>query len=725
MYIDQCTLESSFLVPVNLIKTGTKRYRKGVSKSWANKKDVHDRRRVLIDLDSIPDLTRKKYNLPTGAEYKEQLNEQVANELYVMKEKERQTELFEAEKRSSYEFQALLDAYNNDYRQYVPLYREHFSYNMVNLEKRAIQSAKDHAFWLAMIDITGSVDNVLYGMAEKAYHYYMRLKENIILGCKINNALVFKRKLKAVRDALKANESLIPIIVDGASKPRPEKAKTNDFHKGLAIVLLSHPKKHSYRAVADLLNHHSISEGLEPITESWIKKMMRENNEVRTIVNKGRHGQKYFNDKMLPHGVRILTPYPANVWMIDGTPVQFYCWNEGRTKILRLNLFAVIDVCSRKIVGFDISYTEDKINIMNALKLAAKSEGHLPSEIVSDHFSARKTEEILELKAQMDKLGTSWRHSKVGNPQDKTYIERFWGVFQTVYCSLYDDYIGEGITSKRLGGRPAPEVLMALTKKSDMPTFNEMRSRIAEIIVKYNETATSKRQSPNDVYKLEKPNACEMNPLNTALMFWYKTSHTVRNGMVKITVSKKEYCYEIHNHKHKAMLQDQKVTVRYNEKELDSIMLFDQHDNVICECKKSLTFNIAEVDRTEEDNLNTYAHVAKNKSYTAYLDGEKQEYIDKALEVVNKKVFDVAHPLSLEKNQINSKESKELLELYYYDNSIPPDAVQQKQYKPIVTITKTGVARDVRETLLERKSIKKGSKNEALEIVQRRNDLEL
>jgi hypothetical protein len=51
------------------LRTALKNFRQGKSQSWANKKDIHDKRKVLIDIDTIPESTRKKYNIPTGKEY--------------------------------------------------------------------------------------------------------------------------------------------------------------------------------------------------------------------------------------------------------------------------------------------------------------------------------------------------------------------------------------------------------------------------------------------------------------------------------------------------------------------------------------------------------------------------------------------------------------------------------------------------------------------------------
>ena len=68
----------SYKIPEITLKQGCLRYRQGKSSNWINKPDNIDKRKILIDLDSIPERTRLKYGIPTGAEYLEQQNQLLA-----------------------------------------------------------------------------------------------------------------------------------------------------------------------------------------------------------------------------------------------------------------------------------------------------------------------------------------------------------------------------------------------------------------------------------------------------------------------------------------------------------------------------------------------------------------------------------------------------------------------------------------------------------------------
>lgn len=686
-------------VSKNTIADGCKRYRQNRSVSWANKKDPNDKRKVLIDIDSIPEPTRKKYNIPTGREYYEK---QVEDEWNATQEEIRK----EKELRADAEKSALHNAYKNDYMRFVAIYKERYSYKITTDDSEAIVSAREHAFWLKMLEVTGTEFKTYDGGCKRGYKLYMELKSELTFSTYFTSENYFRALLTKLRKtALRG--CISDVVAHNQKKPKAVK-KTNDFHKGMAMAFLSHANKYSYRIVADLINYHCQEEKQPEITESWIKTVMASDNHFRTLVMASRNGDKYTKDNLLAHAVRKNTPFPANIWMLDGSPLQFYCWNESKTKVVRLNLFVIIDVCSRKIVGFDVSYHEDRFNIMNALKMAVMEQGHLPAEIVSDNFSASKSEEIKALVEQMAKIGTVWRHAKVGNPQDKSYVERFFGSFQSTEQTLYDDYIGEGIMSKRDNRRTA-EQLLSNSKKSGFLTFNQMRDRVITMIVTYNQREKPNRKAPKWVYNaLPKPNAKELDSVRTALLFWKRTKATVRKSMIKIVVDKVEHYYEVQNHKMSTELQGKQVFVRYDETDLERIMLFDlATETAICECKKSIKIATGHADRTDEDLENMYKVTAKQKSKKQYLETEKNKIIQSAINLTNKESIDLIHPRSLAKNKLTELDDLEQQERLRSMLKITNEDEEKPQNEPLETIHKAGIETDY-INVIEQKKPQKG-----------------
>lgn len=695
-FIELKVLTSIYNVPSGTVDSGVNRFRNGKTENWLNVKDPDDARKVLISLDHIPNTTRVKYSIPTKTQYLEKDN----------KRNEALAKFFNKQC-----IEHLTHSYFEGFGDFHHLYWERLAYSKNKQTILSEQLAREHAYWVKMVDLTGTLEKAHYGKLKEYFGFHKKILQygNIKFNSNVTSYARFKSKVTDLRNSLRNGNDGVDVLIDGNLKPKSKNLKVTDFHRALMLAYLQYEQIYSYRVVADLVNHHCELNGLKTISESSIKQIMSKDNKFRTLVESYRHGKKYFNDEILPHAVRNVTQFPANVWMIDGTPMQFFSLNESGTKTIRLYLFAIIDVCSRKIVGFDIGYSENRFNILKALKMAVMSEGYLPSEIVSDNFSAGKTEEILDLKDQMAKLGVSWRNSKVGNSQENSYIERFFGVFQSVECSLYEGYIGEGITSKR-NNRPNAEFLQKMAKKKGLLMPKPMMSMIAQMIAKYNERSISGRVTPNEVVlRSPRPNAVEMDSVRTALMFWNKTSCTVKRGMVKIKINKEQHSFEIYDNETKLLLQNKKVAVRYDENDLDWVMLFDYDTDLpICECKTSIKVQLAAVDQDENEVLNIIKSEAKKKSYVKHIEQETNKILDKGLEQNSIKELALTHPLSLQKNQVNSKESKEFLELYHNQNGIYKEDEYDVEHAPIKTIKHSSLE-DAHEQLLIKKSLVKGS----------------
>jgi len=72
LYVDFDDL-TGYGLSENTLWSGCKRFNAAGSNSWANIKDPLDGRRVLIDFESIPPASVRKYSLPTRAELLGQL----------------------------------------------------------------------------------------------------------------------------------------------------------------------------------------------------------------------------------------------------------------------------------------------------------------------------------------------------------------------------------------------------------------------------------------------------------------------------------------------------------------------------------------------------------------------------------------------------------------------------------------------------------------------------
>ena len=268
-----------------------------------------------------------------------------------------------------------------------------------------------------------------------------------------------------------------------------------DFHMALTIMYASEKSILSHRVITDMVNVHILKEeGLKTIVESTISHFLCRK-EVKSMIEKYRFGKKSFENRVLPFLPRDREKYAGDLWAMDGTPLQFWCKDEAG-KRRRLNFYIIVDAFSSKIMGYDISISEDRFNVINAIEMAFTFNNHLPSEILHDNFSANKTDEIKTIKSKLAHLGVTFRASKVGNSKDKTHVERAFGRIQTLVMKLFHDYIGEGITTRRKEDKPDDSFWKEATKKGDL-TMDEMKHRLSHIVKIYNRASLKTGYSPD------------------------------------------------------------------------------------------------------------------------------------------------------------------------------------------------------------------------------------
>ena len=186
MYLKQSFLIEKYNLPTSAVAIGCYRNRQFKTKSWQNKKDPTDKRKVLIDVDTIPDGTRLKYNIPTGKEYRELQLKAFEAQKEQEKIERYQAQLREKELAESVEKTALLMAYNDNWVEYYPIYLERYKERCKDakttqkIEQMAKLSAREHAFWLAMIDVTGNKYRSNGGKTQLAYNYFLDLKKELV-----------------------------------------------------------------------------------------------------------------------------------------------------------------------------------------------------------------------------------------------------------------------------------------------------------------------------------------------------------------------------------------------------------------------------------------------------------------------------------------------------------------------------------------------------------------
>ena len=670
-YINFNEIEN-FGLSKSYVKIAIGRFNSQNSYSWDNIKDPKDKRKVLIKYDSIPETTIRKYKMPETYDdflnYK-YLQDLEAKELKAIKKIQIVSEREELE--STRLFAEINNLLEIGFKEHIHTYTTKITYtkcSIENIKKEAVKCAKRHVLYNYFIEKTGGAYRTIKGSVKECHEFLSIYKKYYLLPENFTDYVQFSRKLSNFKKVVQDGTLHNGIVKENHYLKRG--SLTSEFHRGVLMFYATNPKHYSHRQLAEFINHHAIEENMMQISQSWVAGILNDQYDAtfRTLVDAGRRGEKYTNDNILPFLSRQESLYPNNTWFIDGTPVQFY-YQDAKGNSQRLYLFVVQDACTRRIIGFDINSTgESRYMVMNAIKMAIRYTGYIPYEIVSDNFSANKTEEIKNLQSQLEIFGTTWRFAKVGNAQDKSYIERFIGTFQSMQQSMLEEYIGEGITSRRANGRIDADFIKNVIKVKGMYNKDKMKDFTVALLCIYNATSVGKRPSPNEKYNaLAVDKATKLDMVNVPLLFWKRTEATVKRGQITLQRNNYKFEYDIWDKSLSLSLQSKKVSVRYDENHHGSVFIYDHiTDNFIKEIKlktKGFASNAEVTEGMEDVNIKFASH---KKSAKNFIKDQQEIIIKNGLAQVDKTIenFEFVSALDLNKHHVNAKESLELIGLY-------------------------------------------------------------
>ena len=164
---------------------------------------------------------------------------------------------------------------------------------------------------------------------------------------------------------------------------------------------------------------------------------------------------KSAHDKETANYAKIIPAlYSGDQWQMDGWDIPVYCKKRsekgGVEYFVKYVLFVVMDVHSRKIIGFDVAESENTETILTALDMAVRNTKTLPNELVADNHSWNKTKEAASLKDITEKLGMIWTIDS--NPRRKAILERAFRTLGDKHFKRYYGYLGQGIKSKMKNG---------------------------------------------------------------------------------------------------------------------------------------------------------------------------------------------------------------------------------------------------------------------------------
>lgn len=406
----------------------------------------------------------------------------------------------------------------------------------------------------------------------------------------MSSRAIIERTRGKYKKALKeSEEAALTSIMDGRlhnQNPR----KINEVQLKYLIGLMSRSSKPPITTVKSLYNRKAREMGWKEISERTARNYLLDPNVVSRWYL-ARNGKKAAYNELEISTLRDKATAPNLLWMMDGTPIDLYYKSRKRkyndvkqdyewteTKWNRLNMFAIMDAHSWKIIGYYLSDRENHIAVIEGLRDAVRNTMELPLQIMYDQSSANKY--VNSVLKELAKYNTA---NKAYRARPKT-LEALFGHFQQKMLRYNDNWGGQNITAKKLASRVNPQALNKAMKK--LPTREELIKKIQLMVATWNELATEKREKPNYLYAAKKSKGQAIDWMTFSNLFFVVTEkpYKYQTHGIEVTINKQKYNFQTYDqHLHLNVLINQKFQVAYDPDTMDYIYLYQNNKPVLDE----------------------------------------------------------------------------------------------------------------------------------------------
>lgn len=320
--------------------------------------------------------------------------------------------------------------------------------------------------------------------------------------------------------------------------------------------------------------------------------------------DKARMGAKEFKDTYSPYIIRGYDDIKAGqVWMSDGHDLEMMCYRGNKKKANgeryygSPKLIVWIDVKSRLITGWTLSWTETTESIAIALKRGIEKYG-VPEQLFTDNGKAYKSK-ILKGTDELDgiyaSLGLEVSHALPYNAQSK-HIERWFVDFKETFTKSSITYKGGNISE-----RPERMKSFAMDKiaKGKILEQEELEAVLEAFINYKNHSYYALRRetgrkahrgrgmnnrTPLEVFNEENPvgERKMLSDEKLRLLFLYEEIRTIQQNGI-------EYLGNTYEHENLYFHQKEKVKIKFDPHDLRSIYVYLETGEFLCKADKLQT----------------------------------------------------------------------------------------------------------------------------------------
>lgn len=325
------------------------------------------------------------------------------------------------------------------------------------------------------------------------------------------------------------------------------------------------PQKLMYSQITWIYNQHAAQVGWQQVTEQTIYNYLSKPS-TQMLCWKERNGKGVWRDQFDPVINRLRPSHPDDMWVMDGTPFELYYLDQNKAR--RMYAYFVVDACSWKVIGWDISESETNEVVMNALKMACCMTGHLPHQLQYDNSSANKSCEFLfrSIAKFCTPAGVGNARAKVIEPISKHINEQI--------LKWFPNYSGANITAHKVDSHANRDLLQKQVKQ--LPSRAEVMHQIALAFQYWNLTPRAGEQTPDEIYAQGSPRQIELQLHDRLLLFgvYRRKPVTYTNEGIALVTGADRKLYWVDDEEFYLRHINTKFQIKYDPQDLSMIALY-------------------------------------------------------------------------------------------------------------------------------------------------------
>jgi len=209
---------------------------------------------------------------------------------------------------------------------------------------------------------------------------------------------------------------------------------------------------------------------------------------------------------------------PGCVYTADGKTFDAEIAHPIHGQPFRPEITSIVDVATRRCVGFSFGLAENTIGVVDALRHACEQNG-IPAIFYVDRGPGFKNDVLdNKLTGVTERLGITKLHSLPQNSQARGIIERFNGSVWNPLSKEFETYIGEDMDrqARQRSFRSTRKDIKEYGASSRLPSWQEFLTACANAVASYNakpHSALPGKMSPDQYWEYHVSTGFEIVPV--------------------------------------------------------------------------------------------------------------------------------------------------------------------------------------------------------------------